>query len=53
MAFKRKLSSFQKAKNKCTSTNKKAKKDYFKEATKYGVITNKDFWKKTKNFSHK
>ena len=30
-------------KNKCTSINKKAKKDYFKEATKYGVMTNKIF----------
>ena len=29
---------FKKAKNKCTSINKKAKKDHFKEATKYGVV---------------
>ena len=28
---------FKRAKNKFTSTNKKAKKDYFKEASKYGV----------------
>ena len=41
---------FKKAKNKCTSINKKAKKDYFKEATKYGVMTNKEFWKKLKPF---
>ena len=30
-----------KAKNKCTSINKKVKKDYLKEATKYGVMTKK------------
>ena len=42
---------FKKAKNKCTSINKKAKKDYFKEATKCGVMTNKEFWKKLKPFS--
>ena len=41
---------FTKAKNKCTSINKKAKKDYFKEATKYRVMTNKEFWKKLKSF---
>ena len=31
---------FRNAKNKCTSVNKKAKKDHFKEATKHGVRTN-------------
>ena len=41
---------FKKAKNKCTSINKKAKKDYFKEATKYCVMTNQEFWKKIKPF---
>ena len=41
---------FKKAKNKCTSINKKAEKDYFKEAIKYGVMTNKEFWKKPKLF---
>ena len=41
---------FKKAKNKCTSINKKAQKDYFKEATKYGVMTNKEFWNKLKPF---
>ena len=41
---------FKKAKNKCTSINKKAKKEYFKEATKYGVMTNNEFWKKLKPF---
>ena len=34
-----------KTKNKCTSINKKAKKGYFNEATKYGVMTNIEFWK--------
>ena len=33
---------FKKAKNKCTSINK--------ETTKYGVMTNKEFWKKLKPF---
>ena len=41
---------FKKAKNKCTSINKKARKDYFKEATKYGVMTIKEFRKKLKPF---
>ena len=41
---------FKKAKNKCTSINKKTKKDYFKGAAKYGVMTNKEFWKKLKPF---
>ena len=41
---------FKKAKNKCTSINKNTKKDYFKEATKYGVMTNKEFWKRLKPF---
>ena len=34
---------FKKAKNKCTSINKNSKKYYFKEATKYRVMTNKEF----------
>ena len=33
--------------------NKKAKKEYFKEPTKYDVMTNKEFWKKTKTFTRK
>ena len=41
---------FKRAKNKYTSINKKAKKDYFKEATKYGVMANKELWKKLKAF---
>ena len=39
---------FKKAKNKCISINKKIKQDYFKEATKYDVMANKEFWKKLK-----
>ena len=41
---------FKKAKNKRMSINKKTKKDYFKEATKYGVMKNKEFRKKLKPF---
>ena len=44
---------FEKGKNRCTSINKKAKKYYFKDAAKYGVMTNKDFLEKAKTFSHK
>ena len=29
---------------------KKAKRDYFNEATKYCVMANKEFWKKLKPF---
>ena len=29
---------------------KRLKKDYFKEARKYGVMTSKEFWKKLKPF---
>ena len=39
-----------KAKNKCTSINKRATKDYFKEATKHDLMKNKDFWEKLKPF---
>ena len=41
---------FKKAKNRCNSTNKKAKKDYFKKTAKYGLMTNKEFWEKPKPF---
>ena len=34
---------FKKAKSKYNSAHKKAKKDYFEEATKYGVTTNNFF----------
>ena len=39
-----------KAENKCASINKKAKKKYFKEATKNDQMTNKKFWRKIKPF---
>ena len=42
---------FKKARHICSSTNKRVKKDYFKEATKYGVMANKEL--KTKTISHK
>ena len=32
---------------------KKAKRDYFKEATKYCVMANKEIWKKSKTYSYK
>ena len=41
---------FKNVKNKCTSINKKAKKDYFKNATKDGIMTNKKFWNVLKPF---
>ena len=41
---------FKKVKNKLTSMNKKAKKDYFKNATKDGIMANKKFWNLLKPF---
>ena len=41
---------FKNVKNKCTSINKKAKKDYFKNATKDGIMINKKFWNVLKPF---
>ena len=41
---------FKKVKNKCKPINKKAKKDYFKNATKDGIMTNKKFWNLLKPF---
>ena len=41
---------FIKAKNNRTPINKKVKKDYFREATEYGVTTNKECWKKLEPF---
>ena len=32
---------------------KKLKKDYFKEAKKYGVMANKEFRKRSRTFLHK
>ena len=36
--------SYKRTKNKCNSLTKKAKRDFFKEATKDGIMTNKKFW---------
>ena len=40
---------FKKVKNKCTSITTKVKKD-FREVTKNGIVTNKEFWKLLKPF---
>ena len=37
-------------KNKCNSLTKKAKRDFFKKATKDGIMTNKKFWLTVKPF---
>ena len=42
--------SHKKSKNICNSLTKKAKKIYFKEATKNGIMTNKKFWGAFKPF---
>ena len=42
--------SYKKSKNKCNSLNKKAKKIFFKEATKDGIMSNKKFWSTAKPF---
>ena len=42
--------SHKKSKNICNSLTKKAKKIYFKEATKNGIMTNKMFWGTVKSF---
>ena len=39
-----------KAKNKCNSLTRKAKRKFFKEATKSGVMSNRTFWKTAKSF---
>ena len=41
---------FKKAKNCCNKLNKQAKKDYFKNASKDGVVSNKKFWDTVKPF---
>ena len=41
---------YKKEKNKCNSLTKKAKRKFFKEATKNGVISNRTFWKTLKPF---
>ena len=42
--------SYKKFKNKCNSLTKKAKKIFFKEATKDGIMSNKKFWSTVKPF---
>ena len=42
--------SYKKSKNKCNSLTKKAKKIFFKEATKDGIMSNKKFWSTVKPF---
>ena len=41
---------YKKAKNKCNSLTREAKRKFFKEATKSGVMSNKTFWKTVKPF---
>ena len=41
---------YEKAKNKCNSLTRKAKRKFFKEATKSGVMSNRTFWKTVKPF---
>ena len=45
--------SYKKSKSKCNSLTKKAKKIFFKEATKDGIMSNKKFWSTVKPFSTK
>ena len=42
--------SYKKSKNKCNSLTKKAKKIFFKQATKGGIISNKKFSSTVKPF---
>ena len=42
--------SYKKSKSKCNSLTKKAKKIFFKEATKDGIMSNKKFWSTVKPF---
>ena len=39
---------FKKQRNKCVSLRKKAMKTHFKEATKNGTLSNKEFWDRVK-----
>ena len=41
---------YKKSKNKCNSLTKKAKKISFKETTKDGIMSNKNFWSTVKPF---
>ena len=42
--------SYKKSKNNCNSLTKKAKKIFFKEAKKDGIMSNKKFWSTAKTF---
>ena len=42
--------SHKKTKNKCNTLTKKAKKNFFREATKDGIMSNKRFWSTVKPF---
>ena len=41
---------YKKAKSKCNSLNRKAKRKFFKEATKSEMMSNRIFWKTVKPF---
>ena len=41
---------YKRTKNKCNSLTKKTKTDFFKEATKDGIMANKKFWRSVKLF---
>ena len=41
---------YKKAKNKCNSLTRKAKRKFFKEATKNGGMSNRTFWETVKSF---
>ena len=43
--------SYKRTKNKCNSLNEKVRGDFFKQATKDGIMTNKKFWRTVKPFS--
>ena len=42
--------SYKKTKNKCNSLTKKAKRDFFKDTTKDGIMTSKKIWHTVKPF---
>ena len=50
MVFTAEFCSLQKAKSKCNSLTRKAKRKFFKEATKSGMMSNRTLWKTVKPF---
>ena len=42
--------SYKRTKTKCNSLTKKAKREFFKEATKDGIMISKNFWRTVKPF---